>query len=64
MKKERLYDIYVSLCREIGLNPISFKQFLTFSIARKRAASEEDFIRFVAAYGAMAGKKLIEAVKG
>lgn len=64
MTKKELYAVYADLCCDIGKSPISFKHFLTLSIARKRAASEEDFIRFVAAYGVMAGKKLIEAVEG
>lgn len=64
MNKQELYAVYARLCREIGKAPISFKQFLTLSIAARRAASEADFMRFVAAYGAMAGEKLINAVKG
>ncbi len=53
MTKKELYAVYADLCCDIGKSPISFKQFLTLSIARKRAASEEDFIRFVTAYKKM-----------
>jgi len=64
MTKEKLYGIYAELCRELGQSPITFRQFLTISIAAKRAEAETDFMRFVAVYGTDAGAKLINAVKG
>ena len=64
MTKRDLYGIYADLCRELGQSPICFKKFLTLSIAAKRSDSEDVFMRFVAAYGAAAGRKLINEVKG